>query len=168
MIVRGMAPGEAGLLAEIFYRSVHEGAAAAYTPAERRAWAPEQPSPAAWAARLQGLQVWVAARAGRPVGFMALTEAGYLDLAFVLPDERGQGTAALLYQALETAARRQGLVRLTSEASHLARPFLTRRGWHEIRRQTVRRNGVDLTNFQMEKRLADPPAGSDPDPGSAK
>jgi putative acetyltransferase len=97
----------------------------------------------------------VAERDGVPVGFMSLDLArGYLDLAFVLPQVMGQGVADALYAVLEARARAEGLARLTTEASALARPFFARNGWALIREQQVERRGVALHNAVMEKTLS--------------
>jgi hypothetical protein len=45
------------------------------------------------------------------------------------------------------------MTRLTVEASHLLRPCLERRGWHLVKTQTLRPNGVALDNHVMEIRL---------------
>lgn len=131
---------------------------AAYSAAERAAWAPDPVPPSDWGRRLGDQITLVATRKAAIRGFMTLGRDGHLDLAYVLPEERGQGTADALLAALEAAARARGLHWLTTEASLVARPFLERHGWRGASRQSVIRNGVALTNFRMHKALDAPEA----------
>ncbi|MDJ0827010.1 MAG: GNAT family N-acetyltransferase [Rhodobacter sp.] len=126
--IRRYRSADAGALAEIFFRAVHEGARTKYTEEERQAWAPTRPSPEDWARRLDGLITFVAFESGSLVGFMSLRSDGYLDLAFVLPEWMGKGVADALLRCLESEARRCGIGLLTTEASHLARSFFLRHG----------------------------------------
>lgn len=96
----------------------------------------------------------VAETEGRIVGFMSLTKAGRLDMAFVLPKMMGTGVSDRLYAAQEQAARDLKLTRLTTDASHLARSFFLKHGWTVLAAQKARTNGHDLENFSMEKNLS--------------
>ena len=154
LTIRSYAPGDARPLAEIFHRAVHEGTASHYSPEERAAWSPEVPLTRSWELRLAEAETVVADTPGGPVGFMSLDPArAYLDLAFVLPEVMGKGVSGALYAVLEGRARVRGLTRLETEASLLAEPFFRRQGWRVVRRQTVERLGVCLSNALMEKTL---------------
>ena len=110
-MIRQYVPQDAGALALIYYRGVHEGAAGAYSAAQRAARAPEVPSAEAWHARLSALTTFVADDVG-PVGFMSM-DGDYLDFSYVLPERRGDGTAAALYDACLAWAQDQRFARLT-------------------------------------------------------
>lgn len=154
----------------VFFRAVREGAAGFYDAAQRAAWAPDPDEAGDGDAdgdgdgdadgdadggdRLAGQWCLVAERAGAVVGFMSLTPAGYLDMAFVLPEEMGRGTAGALHDALIDRARAAGLARLDTHASHLARRFLARRGWQVEAAETVDRRGQRLDRFRMSIDLA--------------
>ncbi|NUB43903.1 GNAT family N-acetyltransferase [Fertoebacter nigrum] len=149
MRLRPYVAEDAGALAGIFFDAVRIGAAPKYSAAELAAWAPERPTATAWAKRLAGLWTVVAEAEGRPLGFMSLAANGYLDLAFVAPDQRGRGVADALWLAVQAEARARGLHRLTTEASRMARPFFLRHGWQVEAAQQVQRHGVMLENFRM-------------------
>ncbi len=149
MLIRRYQPGDADALAQIFFDAVRIGAAPKYPPAELAAWAPIRPSAEVWAARLAPLTTFVA-EASQPIGFMSLGPQGYLDLAFVAPDQRGQGVADALHAAILAYAQSQSLPRLTTEASRMARPFFLRMGWQELARQSVERGGQQIENFKMQ------------------
>lgn len=151
--LRPYEAADAKPLADLFFAAVRDGTVGYYSEEERRAWAPSPPDTDAWHARLDGQVSWVAEDASGLLGFMTLRDDGYIDLAYVRPDQRGQGIADLLYQRLEALARQRGLERLTSDASHLARRFFERRGWQVIATREQERKGVILVNHQMAKTL---------------
>ncbi len=155
MRVRPYRAADAGVLGGIFFEAVRIGAAPKYSAAELAAWAPLHPSPEVWAARLDGLLTLVAEEGETALGFMSLRQDGYLDLAFLRPDQRGKGVADALYAALLAEARALGLARLTTEASRMARPFFLRHGWQELAAQVVERQGVGIENFRMALDLAE-------------
>lgn len=152
MIVRRANSQDMAALAGIFYRSVRIGAEPFYDDAQRAAWAPTQPDAQGWAARLEGLITVVAQDAGRITGFMSLrTSDGYLDLAFVEPDARRTGVAGELYQDIERRAQALGLLRLHTEASHMAKRFFEKNSWQTERAHYVTRKGVRIDNWIMTK-----------------
>ena len=127
--VRSYAADDAGALGHVMHRSVREGAAKCYDEAQVSAWCPSPPEGVRWSERLAWAETVVAEKDARPVGFMAMDQTGYIDLAFVLPEEMGQGVADAIYAVLEGRARSQGVETLTTQASLLAEPFFLRRGW---------------------------------------
>jgi len=151
--LRPYTDADAQALHHIFRRAVHEGAAQHYTKAQRDAWAPEDHHGPNWPNRLSR-QITVIAETDTtqgPQGFMTLGHDGYLDFAYVLPEQMGQGLADALHDRLLEIARNKGLTRLETEASHLARRFFVKSGWRELAAQTVERGGVQIENFRMER-----------------
>ena len=151
--VRRFEDRDAEATARIYFDAVRIGAQDYYDEAQRRAWASSVPDTPPWRARLRSQASFVAERDGAIVGFMTLKPDGCIDLAFVAPQAMGTGVARQLYERLLAEASAMGLRRLHTEASHLARPFFERQGWSVVKRQTVERDGVALTNFVMEKHL---------------
>lgn len=126
---RPYRPEDRAACKAIYYRAVREGARPAYTEAQLALWAPSPEVDHSQPDRMLEQWAYVSAQDGRLTGFMSMTPEGYLDLAFVLPEVRGLGHAAALYDQLLTRATAAGLPRLTVHASRLFRPFLMRRGW---------------------------------------
>ncbi len=151
--IRPYRAGEAEALHGVFFKTVREGTASHYSERQRRAWAVTDKMPDQWNARLGDQFTLVATVEGRIVGFMSLRHGGYVDLAYVLPEHKGFGIGTQLYDGIEAEANNRGEPKLTTEASHLARPFFKRQGWTEIEKQIVERHGVTLENFRMEKLL---------------
>ncbi|WP_255013882.1 GNAT family N-acetyltransferase [Roseovarius sp. M141] len=149
--IRYFRPEDAAALARVMHAAIH--ANGDYTRAQRSAWSPRaMPSDAFLARVSDGRNLWVAQdQHGAPVGFVELTQGGYIDCFYC--DPAGQGTGSALYKALESDAMRAGHVQLTVNASEAARRFFLRRGFADIGRQQVQRRGVTLHNYAMTKTL---------------
>jgi putative acetyltransferase len=155
MIIRRFELADAPIVCEIFYRSVHEVACARYDQAQVDAWAPEIPDPQRWVERLCAYHTFVADNdAGKLIAWIAMTDAGYIDMIFCLPEASRCGIATQLYLTVENIALERGLARLTAHASLLAQPFFRKHGWVIDRYETVVRNGVELPRAEMSKVLA--------------
>jgi putative acetyltransferase len=96
----------------------------------------------------------------RIVAFIDLEADGHIDRLFCAPEGAGRGIASQLYGAVEAEAREQGIARLYTEASELARRFFERKGFTVKERQEMILRGVAIHNYSMFKDLA--PAGSHP------
>ena len=151
--------GEDAALYDIFFEAARTGARDHYTDAQRRAWVPHRNMPNGWAGKLAQMQTWVAEVENEVAGFMALREDsqsdGYIDLAFVRPRWMGRGVAQALYGIILERAHAGGLTRLTTHASHLARPFFARVGWRVDYPETVEKDGEALERFAMSLELGD-------------
>ena len=147
--------GEAAALYAIFVEAVRVGAKDHYSQAQRRVWAPHDQMPDGWPDRIARLETWVGEANGEIAGFMAADEDGYVDLAFVRPRWMGRGVAQALHGRVVERARKRGLTRLTTHASHLARRFFVRRGWQVDYPETVERDGEVLERFAMFLNLED-------------
>jgi putative acetyltransferase len=156
--IRGYEQRDAADLAEVFFRSVRQVAISDYTPAQVGAWAPERRTPQwshQWAS--DGRLVLLAADASdRAVAFIDLEPDGHIDHLFCAPEAAGQRIASQLYAATETAARQQGISRLYTEASELARRFFARKGFVVLERQDMIIRGEPIHNYKMAKDLAAP------------
>lgn len=128
-VIRPYRPEDRAAARLIYWRAIMEGTAGQLGEAERKAWAgspgpdPDDPD------KLLDQWCWIAEEDGRPTGFMSLCPDGLLDMAFVIPEVMGKGTAAALYDTLLARARDEGLARLTVLASPFSRSFLLKRGW---------------------------------------
>ncbi|MWD29519.1 GNAT family N-acetyltransferase [Aquicoccus sp. SCR17] len=155
VLIRHMRAGEEAALHRIFVEAVRDGAKGHYDSRQRKAWAPDGPPPPSWHERLREQEVWVAVGRGQPVGFLSVTPEGHLDLAFVRPSWMGGRAMPALYDAMLHWAREQGLARLTTDASHLFRAFLRRRGWTGETPEDIDRGGVVLRRWPMTLDLKD-------------
>jgi putative acetyltransferase len=94
---------------------------------------------------------WVAKDGERMTGVMSLRRDGELDMAFVIPEVRGNGTASALYETLLEKARSEGFERLTVHAAEQSKRFLGRRGWTVDRMANLKDAGhsVDLAIMSL-------------------
>jgi putative acetyltransferase len=155
-VIRRYEAADAGGVADVFFRSVREVAASDYSEAQRMAWMPELRSTGqihGWAG--DGRLVLVAAdEDDRVVAFTDLEADGHVDHLFCAPEAAGRGVAARLCDAVEMAAREQGIGRLYTEASELARRRFERQGYTLIARQDLVVRGVPIHNYRMAKVLS--------------
>ena len=142
-------------MADVFYRSVREVALSDYTGQQVQAWVPERWDEGQEHRRSgDGRLVLVAAdESGHVVAFIDLEPDGHIDRLFCAPEAAGRGVASRLYHAIETAAREQGIDRLFTEASELARRFFERKGFMVLERQDMILRGVPIHNYRMAKAL---------------
>uniref|UniRef100_UPI003FEFED2E GNAT family N-acetyltransferase n=1 Tax=Parasutterella excrementihominis TaxID=487175 RepID=UPI003FEFED2E len=115
---------------------------------QRSNWAPRSRNLKDWNRDFEKHISFVAIDDRTIVGFGDIEENGYLDRLFVRPDYQRMGIGTAICNKLEGAV--QGNV--FTHASITAKPFFEKRGYKVIKRQTVKRRGVLLTNFVMEYR----------------
>jgi len=153
--IRGYEAGDACAIARLFYETVRSVNRADYSEEQVVAWAPAVPDQQAWHARMSEPErrTLVAEDDGEVVGFAELEDDGHLDMLYVRRDAVGRGLGRRLYEAIEGEARGSGVGRIFTEASITARPFFERHGFRVVREQRVKRRGVDMINFVMEKPL---------------
>ena len=163
MSVRPYKPDDAAALATIFRRAVTEIGAKDYTPEQVEAWAGHTPSVDGMKARNgdgRTVLVFVDA-ADQPLGWIDLEADGHIDTLYCAPEVVGQGAASALYDAIETLAREQGLVRLYTEASEAARRLFLKKGFTETQRRDFpiahpeSQEDVWIHNYAMEKDLTE-------------
>lgn len=87
----------------------------------------------------------------RPVAYIVLEPNGHIDRLFCAPEAAGQEIASRLHDAVEAAAREQGIRSLFTEASELARRLFERKGFAVVERQDLVVRGVAIHNYRMAK-----------------
>ena len=84
---------------------------------------------------------------------LQIRRSGHIVRVFCAPEAAGQGIASRLYDAVEAAAREQGIRSLFTEASELARRLFERKGFAVVERQDLVIRGVAIHNYRMAKAL---------------
>ncbi|MCI9582676.1 MAG: GNAT family N-acetyltransferase [Clostridium sp.] len=149
MRITGYRPADCRELADLFYDTVHTINARDYTEEQLDAWADGAMDLERWNQSFLGHYSIVARSGGVITGFGDIDKTGYLDRLYVHKDYQGKGVAAAICDKLEEMA--QG--KIVTHASITARPFFEKRGYRTVKEQQVKRRGVLLTNFVMEKRV---------------
>lgn len=137
----------------VFRSAVLHMAATHYDAAQRRAWAARADDAGRWEQALREQDLWVAMEGDQVKGFISLTPEGHIDFLYVHADHGRRGVAQALFDALMTEAESRAHPRLTTDASHTARPFFERQGFRVLQRNERELDGVVLENFRMERML---------------
>jgi len=152
--VRRFHSYDAPAVARVFREAVLITGAAAYTPEQLRVWAQAADDEAALAQRLaRGTTLVAEDNDGIVAAFGQREPAGHIAYLYCAPRFGRQGVASRLLRHLEATAVANAVPQLTTEASHVARPFFTRHGFTEVRSERVTRDGVELARFHMTKAL---------------
>lgn len=157
--IRPYREGEAGAIAAITLAAIRTTGLRAYSPEQVAAWSARFSAQRVleWAARGDVILVAVDGDE-RPLAYTMLETDGHLDMLYCHPEHTGRGLALGLLEAAEAAARAQGVTRLFTEASELARPVFERAGYALVKRREfaipLEGREVAIHNYAMEKRLA--------------
>lgn len=106
-----------------------------------------------WLDTLTKKYVLVAQKDNEIIGFITLANGNYIDFLYVHKNYQRQGVADSLFKHIENIARQQKQSILTSDVSKTARPFFEKQGFQIVKKQSVVRHKVELTNFKMKKEL---------------
>ncbi len=150
MLIRKYQPADCKYLAELFYQTVHTVNAKDYTQKQLDAWATGSVDLVEWNQSFLEHVTFVAVTDGSIVGFGDIDKTGYLDRLYVHKDYQRKGIASALCDSLEATADADKII---THASITAKPFFARRGYRVKTEQQVKRRGVFLTNYVMEKQL---------------
>lgn len=153
MFIRPFQRSDATELASLFFNTIRTVNAKDYNLEQLKAWAPDLNTidMERWRNSFSGKHVFLVEDAGVIAGFGELEPNGHIDRFYIHKDFVGKSVGKFIYGALEEKARLLKLERLFVEASITAKPFFEKMGFNLITEQTVERNQVKFTNFQMEK-----------------
>ena len=149
---RWAKPSDYAPLSALMHTAIHSGTSP-YTSAQKSAWSPAIRTGSAWTARLEAQHILPAEETGQALGFMSLAPEGYVDFAYILPSARGSGLFRTLHDEIERLALDQGLSRMHTHASLMARPAFAACGYTVSTPESVHINGQDLKRSAMEKHL---------------
>lgn len=158
-VIRMFKDSDGRQIVNLFYETIHAVNIRDYTQEQVDAWAPKlsgselEERVKRFVKSLGESITYVADNEGVVIGFANITEDGYLDFMFVHKDYQGQGVASNLLQILQEEAIRLGVKRVWANVSITAKPFFERHGFVTVQPQTVKRRGVSINNFRMEKAL---------------
>ena len=154
MKIRKATDEDAEQIVRIFHETVHTVNLGDYTPAQVDAWSPAIPDAKGWiAGHLRTRTTFVADDNGILAGFGELLPDGHVDCFYCHHLYLRQGVGSAILRRVEREAVLSGVSRLFAEASITAKPFFEAHGFALVKEQSVKRHGVELTNFVMEKEL---------------
>ncbi|MGQ0556383.1 MAG: GNAT family N-acetyltransferase [Nitrospiraceae bacterium] len=153
-MIRQYRESDVETLALLFTDSVHNLASSHYDANQRAAWAPRPPELNGWMARLACLRTLVAETDMKIAGFVSYEQSGHIDLLYTSPAYSRRGVALALYFEAEANLASNGISKLFTEASLVARPFFERCGFHVVEEQYLQIRGVTIRRQVMQKSLA--------------
>jgi putative acetyltransferase len=156
--IRPYRHSDADTLAALTLAAIRETALRAYSPAQTEAWAARYSVQRLLDGAARGDVILVAVDdADHPLAYTVLEQGGHLDMLYCHPAHTGKGLGLALLAAAEAAARGQGVTRLFTEASELARPVFARAGYAMVHRRdfTIASEAgeVVIHNYAMEKQI---------------
>lgn len=155
--IRLFRAGDAIDLADITLAAIRAVGSLRYSAAQVDVWAARHPGPERFIQRADnGDTIFVAAGTDDSAVAYALLEqsngaSGHLDMLYCHPDHTRQGLADKLLNRAQMHARDEGMLRLFTEASELARPAFERAGYRVTDRRDFEIEGVAIHNYAMEK-----------------
>jgi putative acetyltransferase len=150
MKIRLSTPSDTATIAQLFTESVHHIAANSYNPEQLAAWAPTPPDIDQWNQRLANLTTLVAEAGKQLAGFLSYTENGYIEFLYSSPHFSRQGIASELFDTAKSNLTKDGVSKLSTDASLEAMPFFKSKGFEIVEEQQVERHGQTFTRFQMK------------------
>lgn len=148
MIIRKYKPSDCNITADLFYNTVHFINKKDYSVEQLNVWADKNINLENWNNSLLKNYSLVAVIDEIIVGFGDIDNTGYLDRLFVHKDYQKQGIASMLCDNLEQNINTPKII---THASITARPFFEKRGYIIVKKQNIKRNGIIITNYIMEK-----------------
>jgi len=151
--IRPFQISDAQQIAQLFHDTVRKINCQDYSPAQVRAWAPDQIYFRNWAIECSKYFTYVADLDRTIIGFGELDANGYIHCFYCHYQYQGCGVGRQIYQTLERQAVQLQLTHLLTAASITAKPFFEKMGFSVVQEQSVSRRGETLTNYLMEKFL---------------
>ncbi len=150
MIIREYIQSDCIELTKLFYNTVHTVNAKDYTKEQLNVWATGKVDLEKWNQSLLEHYTLIAIESNRIVGFGDIDKTGYLDRLYIHKDYQRKGIAAALCDRLEQT---NNVTKIITHASITAKGFFEKRGYSVINQQQVKREGIILINYVMEKNI---------------
>jgi len=152
--VRALKEEDVKKCIELFHDTVHTINSKDYTLEQVDVWAPNyiDHNSTRWQSLLTNFS-FVAEMNNKLVGFIDMTNSGYLDRLFVHKDFQGKGIATALLHQLEKRAKVKGISEISTEASITAKHFFEAKGFKVCEEQRKLFNGVTFINYLMKKKI---------------
>lgn len=147
MIIRTYQSSDLKILVKLFYDTVHFINSKDYSKEQVDVWASKTLDLIKWDQSLKEHYSLVALIDGKIVGFGDIDQTGYLDRLYVHYQYQGKGIAKAICTQLEKSVN----CKITVHASITAKGFFEHRGYQVIKKQEVKRQGISLVNYVMEK-----------------
>ncbi len=106
-----------------------------------------------WRERLEASKTMVAEWDGKLVGFGNLSNKKSIGMLYVHKDYQGKGAGSMLLNELERKLEKKEVKTARVETGASSQSFFEQKGYQVLKENRRSLNGVEFTNFLMEKRL---------------
>jgi len=152
--VRDYCPDDVQDLANIYFNTIHQINIEHYTEAQVDVWAPKSSlETEGWAKKFLRTNPIIALAGNKIVGFAEFEPDGHIDCFYCHHEWIGKGVGSALMSEILIRAKSSHIDRIFSEVSITARPFFEKQGFMVLAEQKMVRNGIELTNFKMERKI---------------
>ena len=156
--LRPLSLDDRSQLIEVYRDAVLLQAPELYGPAQVRAWADQADHTDLGGQLEAGMGLASCSADGATIeAFALLHPLDRLSLLYTRGRSNRQGRASALLEELERRSWQRGIGRLRTEASHLSRPLLERKGWRVEEREDLLIADVPFSRFLMAKDLTSSP-----------
>lgn len=142
-------------LKDIFVKTIKGTCTDDYSAREIDVWTSSTKKAGRWHELVTDQHTVIIEVDGEAAGFGSVKLIDYVDFMYVLPAYQGHGIAKALLHHLTEWAVEMGAAELYTHASITARGFFTAHGFKVMYRNEVKKDGVILINYAMEKDLDD-------------
>lgn len=152
--VRRLVESDIEICIELFHDTVHAVNSRDYSLEQVTIWAPDyiDANGQRWRSLLTNISL-VAELNNQLVGFIDITESGYLDRLYVHKDFQRNGIATSLFCQVEQKAKEKGISEISTEASITAKSFFEAIGFKVCEEQKKLFNDIQFINYLMKKKI---------------
>lgn len=152
IFLREYQPEDVQALASIYYHTIHKINSEHYTQEQVNAWAPlKSLETTGWREKFLKTHPIIATTREKIVGFVEFEKSGHIDCFYCHHEWVKKGVGSLLMKEILKRAKANDIPIIFAEVSITARPFFIKWGFNTILEQKKVINGVQLTNFKMER-----------------
>lgn len=150
--VRDYHADDVQALSNIYFNTIHKINIQHYTKEQLDVWAPTSSlETEGWAKKFLRTKPIVATFGDEIVGFAEFEPNGHIDCFYCHHEWIGKGVGSVLMKEILRRAKDNNIHLVFAEVSITAKPFFKKWGFKTITQQTIVRNGIELTNFKMER-----------------
>ena len=150
MTIRKYRETDINEIAKLFYNTVHDVNRSDYSEEQLNAWASGNVNLESWNNSFLKNHTFVVEINGIITGFGDITTDGYLNMLYIHKNYQRQGIATAICNELEKSIN---VNKISVHASITAKGFFEKKGYKVVKSQKVKRKGVYLKNYLMEKEI---------------
>ncbi|HHU27901.1 TPA: GNAT family N-acetyltransferase [bacterium] len=150
MIIRKYRETDINEIAKLFYNTVHDVNRSDYSEEQLNAWASGNVNLESWNNSFLKNHTFVVEINGIITGFGDITTDGYLNMLYIHKNYQRQGIATAICNELEKSIN---VNKISVHASITAKGFFEKKGYKVVKSQKVKRKGVYLKNYLMQKEI---------------